>query len=34
VLAERLERRWLAGDADARFVGLARERLRATPPSA
>ena len=28
VVAERLGRRWLAGDADARFVGLARERLR------
>jgi site-specific DNA-methyltransferase (adenine-specific) len=31
VVAARLGRRWLAGDADARFVGLARERLaRAT----
>jgi site-specific DNA-methyltransferase (adenine-specific) len=27
VVAARLERRWLAGDADARYVGLARERL-------
>jgi site-specific DNA-methyltransferase (adenine-specific) len=27
VVAERLGRRWLAGDADPRFVGLARERL-------
>ena len=30
VVAERLGRRWLAGDADARFVGLARERLTGT----
>ena len=29
VVAERLGRRWLGGDGDARFVGLARERLRA-----
>jgi site-specific DNA-methyltransferase (adenine-specific) len=29
VVAERLGRRWLAGDADARYVGLARDRLRA-----
>lgn len=29
VVAERLGRRWLAGDADPRYVGLARERLRA-----
>lgn len=28
VVAERLGRRWIAGDADARYVGLARERLR------
>jgi site-specific DNA-methyltransferase (adenine-specific) len=28
VVAARLGRRWLAGDADARFVGLARERLQ------
>jgi len=27
VVAERLGRKWLAGDADARYVGLARERL-------
>jgi site-specific DNA-methyltransferase (adenine-specific) len=27
VVAERLGRRWIAGDADARYVGLARERL-------
>ncbi|HEX4454546.1 MAG TPA: site-specific DNA-methyltransferase [Kofleriaceae bacterium] len=27
VVAERLGRRWLAGDADARYVGLARDRL-------
>lgn len=27
VVAARLGRRWLAGDADARYVGLARERL-------
>jgi site-specific DNA-methyltransferase (adenine-specific) len=30
VVAERLGRRWLAGDADARYVGLVRERLSAT----
>jgi DNA modification methylase len=29
VVAARLGRRWLAGDADARYVGLARDRLRA-----
>jgi len=36
VVAARLGRKWLAGDADARYVGLARERLRAdvTNPSA
>ncbi len=28
VVADRLGRRWLAGDADGRYVGLARERLR------
>lgn len=28
-VAEKLGRRWLAGDADARYVGLARERLQA-----
>lgn len=31
VVAARLERRWIAGDADARYVGLARERLQARP---
>jgi site-specific DNA-methyltransferase (adenine-specific) len=30
VVAARLGRRWLAGDADARYVGLARDRLTAT----
>ena len=29
VVAERLGRRWIAGDADARYVGLARSRLLA-----
>jgi site-specific DNA-methyltransferase (adenine-specific) len=29
VVAARLGRRWLAGDADPRFVGLARERVKA-----
>jgi site-specific DNA-methyltransferase (adenine-specific) len=28
VVAERLGRAWIAGDADPRYVGLARERLR------
>ncbi|HSN28528.1 MAG TPA: site-specific DNA-methyltransferase [Kofleriaceae bacterium] len=28
VVAARLDRKWLAGDADARYVGLTRERLR------
>lgn len=28
VVAERLGRRWIAGDIDARYVGLARHRLR------
>jgi site-specific DNA-methyltransferase (adenine-specific) len=28
VVAARLGRKWLAGDADARYVGLARERVR------
>jgi site-specific DNA-methyltransferase (adenine-specific) len=28
VVAARLQRTWIAGDADARFVGLTRERLR------
>jgi site-specific DNA-methyltransferase (adenine-specific) len=27
VVAQKLERRWLAGDADARYIGLARERI-------
>jgi site-specific DNA-methyltransferase (adenine-specific) len=31
VVAERLGRNWLAGDADARYVGLARERLQSNP---
>lgn len=30
VVAARLGRRWLAGDAEPRYVGLARERLRGT----
>jgi site-specific DNA-methyltransferase (adenine-specific) len=30
LVAGRLGRKWLAGDADARYVGLARERLIAT----
>lgn len=29
VVAERLHRRWLVADADARYVGVARERLEA-----
>ena len=29
VVASRLDRRWIAGDSDARYVGLARERLTA-----
>lgn len=29
VVAARLGRRWIAGDADARYVGVARDRLRA-----
>jgi site-specific DNA-methyltransferase (adenine-specific) len=33
VVASRLGRRWLAGDADARYVGLARERLLAASSS-
>jgi site-specific DNA-methyltransferase (adenine-specific) len=35
VVAARLGRRWLAGDADARYVGLTRERLRGAsrPPN-
>lgn len=32
VVAQRLNRRWLAGDADARYVGLTRERLRGQTP--
>jgi site-specific DNA-methyltransferase (adenine-specific) len=31
VVATRLNRRWLAGDADARYVGLTRSRLLAQP---
>jgi site-specific DNA-methyltransferase (adenine-specific) len=27
LVAERLGRRWIVGDADARYVGLARRRL-------
>jgi site-specific DNA-methyltransferase (adenine-specific) len=34
VVAARLGRRWLAGDADARYVGLARERLTSSSPAA
>jgi site-specific DNA-methyltransferase (adenine-specific) len=33
VVAARLGRRWLAGDADARYVGLARERLKTAAPA-
>jgi len=34
VVAERLGRRWIAGDADGRYLGVARERLAAeTAPS-
>jgi site-specific DNA-methyltransferase (adenine-specific) len=35
VVAGRLGRRWIAGDSDARYVGLARERIRisASAPS-
>jgi site-specific DNA-methyltransferase (adenine-specific) len=33
VVAARLGRRWLAGDADARYVGLARERLKSASPA-
>ena len=32
VVSARLGRRWLAGDADARYVGLARERLTSAAP--
>ncbi len=31
VVAQRLGRRWLAGDGDARYVGLARDRLTQPP---
>jgi site-specific DNA-methyltransferase (adenine-specific) len=31
VVAARLHRRWLAGDADPRYVGLTRQRLAAAP---
>jgi site-specific DNA-methyltransferase (adenine-specific) len=34
VVAARHGRRWLAGDADARYVGLARERVLASGPDA
>lgn len=34
VVAARLGRNWLAGDADARYVGLARERVRAAATAA
>ncbi len=34
VVAARLGRSWLAGDADARYVGLARDRLTASSASA
>jgi site-specific DNA-methyltransferase (adenine-specific) len=34
VVAERLGRRWIAGDADASHVGLTRERLDAAVPAA
>jgi len=33
VVAARLGRRWICGDADPRYVGLARERLTATAPA-
>jgi len=33
VVAERLGRRWAGADADPRYVGLARARLRVTPGS-
>ena len=29
VVAERLERQWIAGDSDPRYIGLARKRLQA-----
>jgi len=32
VVAEELGRRWLCGDSDARYVGVARERLTASAP--
>lgn len=34
VVAARMGRKWLAGDADARYVGLARERVRAAATTA
>jgi site-specific DNA-methyltransferase (adenine-specific) len=34
VVAARLGRSWLAGDADARYVGLARDRVRAAAAAA
>ncbi|MGE0396012.1 MAG: site-specific DNA-methyltransferase [Kofleriaceae bacterium] len=33
VVAAKLGRRWLAGDADARYVGLTRERLAQSAPA-
>jgi len=33
VVATKLGRRWLAGDADARYIGLARDRLTASSAS-
>jgi site-specific DNA-methyltransferase (adenine-specific) len=33
VVAARLGRRWLAGDADARYVGLTRDRLQSATPA-
>jgi site-specific DNA-methyltransferase (adenine-specific) len=34
VVAAKLGRKWLAGDADARYVGLARERVRSATTAA
>ncbi len=33
VVAERLGRRWITGDRDARYVGLARDRIRRSTAS-
>ena len=30
-LAERLGRRWIVGDQDARYIGITRQRLSAQP---